>query len=213
MKKKHKIFDDWTAQEIRDTFDIQQITHHHLFAHWLDVAHTPLPHEVDFLEMKRSLLERFYRSWNEDELKFQFIAQVVELAHLRSDKFNTFSQRKLSATTNGIVLQGRPEVMIASGQEDPKKPFFFIHEYKPTRQSDDPLGQLLAAMLAAQTQNQDEKPLLGCFVIGAIWQFVILDNRTYALSRPYDALQKNDLQAIFSALCQAKVIINEMLNK
>jgi hypothetical protein len=209
MAVKRKSFDDWTAQDMRDTFDIEQLPTSPLLQEWLSIVHKPNAKKAEFMEEKRALLERFYRSWNEDELKFRFIAQIVELATLIGKRYNTFTQRKLSAVVNGIVLQGKPELMVATGQEEPKKPFFFIHEYKPTKQTGDPLGQVLVAMYAAQSQNEDEKPIFGCFVIGNTWQFLILENNTYTLSRTYDANQVDDLQAIYSALCQTKVYIEE----
>ena len=95
--------------------------------------------------------------------------------------------------------------MVATGQEYPKKPYFFIHEYKPSKRADEPLGQVLSAMVAAQALNNDGLPLLGCFIIGAIWQFLVLDKNEYALSRIYDATDAADLNAIFSALCQSKI--------
>jgi hypothetical protein len=211
MAAKRKSFDDWTAQSMRDTFQLQQVAATPLLQAWLAAVHAPNPQEMAFLESKRALLEQFYRTWNEDELKFRFIAQVVELASLIGVGYNTFTQRGLSATVNGVLLHGRPELMVASGREEPKKPYFFIHEYKPSRKSEDPLGQLLAAMLAAQTHNADGEPLLGCFVIGAIWQFLILDGQNYTLSRPYDAVQTNDLLNIYSTLCQSKVYVEARL--
>ena len=211
MGAKRKSFDDWTAQDIRDTFDIEQLPTLPLLEQWLSIVHKPNARKAEFMEEKRALLARFYRSWNEDELKFRFIAQIVELANLIGKRYNTFTQRLLSSVINGILLQGRPELMVATGQEEPKKPYFFIHEYKPTKQTGDPLGQVLAAMYAAQALNADEKPIFGCFVLGNTWQFLILDKQAYALSRTYDANQTGDLQDIYSALCQTKVYIEERI--
>ena len=207
MAKKSKSFDGWTTQEVRLTFNIEQVPPTPFLKEWLAAVHTPNAHQIQFLEAKRALLERFYRNWNENELKFQFIAQIVELVDLHGKNFNVFSQRNLSAVVNGITLQGRPEVMVATGQEDPLRPYFFIHEYKPSKRADEPLGQVLAAMIAAQAHNADEMPVLGCFVIGALWQFLVLSGSTYTLSSTYDATQTNDLHAIYSAFYQAKLII------
>ncbi|MCU0467944.1 MAG: hypothetical protein MUF58_05020 [Arcicella sp.] len=206
---KRKSFDDWTTQEVRLAFHLKETDSSELLTEWLSVVHPLDDYQKIFLQEKRELLKRFYRSWNEDELKFQFIAHIVEMARLRGDNFGTFSQRKLSATINDITLYGRPEVMIATGQEDPLKPYFFIHEYKPSKRADEPLGQVLSAMVAAQYLNEDNRPLLGCFVLGSIWQFVVLENKTYTLSDNYDATQFDELSAIYSALCQAKVYIQE----
>jgi hypothetical protein len=213
MAARNKSFDDWTAQEVRDTFGITKIKSLPLLIEWLSVIHLPDASKIVFMEEKRALLERFYLSWNEDELKFRFIAQIVELASLVGESFNTFTQRTLSAVVKDVLLQGRPELMVASGQEDPKKPYFFIHEYKPTKRASEPLGQVLSAMIAAKTLNNDDKPLFGCIVVGAIWQFLILDNDKYAISSAYSATKTTDLNAIYSALCQAKVYIEERVNQ
>jgi hypothetical protein len=213
VAKRRKLFDDWTTQEIRLTFNIEQVPATPFLKEWLAAVHPPNAHQTQFIEAKRALLERFYRNWNEDELKFQFIAQIVELVDLHGKNFNIFSQRNLSAVVNGITLQGRPEVMVATGQEDPLSPYFFIHEYKPSKRADEPLGQVLAAMVAAQAHNADDMPVLGCFVIGALWQFVVLESKTYTLSSTYDATQTNDLHAIYSAFYEAKLHIEKMQNK
>jgi hypothetical protein len=196
---------------MRATFGLKQVDNLSTLTKWLLPQHEPTPEQARFLEGKRALLARFYRSWNEDELKFRFIAQVVELVSLTGEGYNTFTQRKLSAVVKGTLLQGRPELMVAMGQEMPIDPYFFIHEYKPSKQSDDPLGQLLAAMVAAQAHNSDKHPLLGCFVIGVLWQFVVLEDADYALSRTYDANQMDDLLNIYSALCEAKKYIEQQL--
>ena len=211
MAGKRKSFDDWTTQEVRLTFNIEQVPATPFLKNWLAAVHAPNAHQVQFMEAKRALLERFYRNWNEDELKFQFIAQIVELVDLHGKNYNIFSQRNLSAVVNGTTLQGRPEVMIATGQEDPLRPYFFIHEYKPSKRADEPLGQLLAAMVAAQALNADEKPVLGCFVLGALWQFVVLEAKTYTLSQTYDATQTDDLHAIYAAFYQAKLHIEQTI--
>jgi hypothetical protein len=210
---KRKSFDDWTTQEVRLTFNLKQTASSELLTEWLSAIHPLDAHQIEFLQEKKELLKRFYRSWNEDELKFQFIAHIVEMARLRGDNFGTFSQRKLTVTIDDVTLFGRPEVMIATGQEDPLKPYFFIHEYKPSKRADEPLGQVLAAMVAAQYLNQDNRPLLGCFVLGSIWQFVVLENKTYTLSDNYDATQFDELSAIYSALCQAKVYIKKQADE
>jgi hypothetical protein len=209
MAARRKLFDDWTTQEVRDTFNIKEVPPTALLEEWLSAGHQPTVQEAQFMEGKRVLLTQFYRTWNEDELKFRFIAQIVELTSLIGKTYNTFTQRTLSAVVSGITLQGRPELMVASGWEDPKKPYFFIHEYKPSKRAEEPLGQVLSAMVAAQTLNADDLPLFGCFVIGAIWQFIILDKNTYTLSRAYDAMRTEDLHGIYSNLCQAKIYIKQ----
>lgn len=209
MAARRKSFDDWTTQEVRMTFNLELTDNSALLDDWLSTPYQPNDVATVIMEELRLALTRFYRYWNEDELKFQFIAQIVMLAKLRGKNFNTFSQRKLSVVVNDILLYGRPEVMIATGQEDPLSPYFFIHEYKPSKRADEPLGQVLSAMVAAQALNDDGEPLFGCIVIGNTWQFLVLEDSTYTVSRTYDATQKDDLLGIYSALCQVKTYIEE----
>jgi hypothetical protein len=212
MAIRRKSFDDWTTQEVRMTFNLELLDDSDLLTEWLSKTHAPSATALEIMEERRQALARFYRYWNEDELKFQFIAQIVMLAKLRGKNYNTFSQRNISALVNGIVLHGRPEVMVATGQEDPLQPYFFIHEYKPSKRADEPLGQVLAAMVAARALNANDKPLLGCIVIGNTWQFLILEGDTYTISRTYDATKVVDLQGIYAALCQARVYIELWTN-
>jgi hypothetical protein len=209
MAVKNKSFDDWLAQDVRYTFGIKEVDKLDLLTDWLSHSFSPDAVTAAILETKRLKLRRFFRSWNEDELKLQFIAHLIDLGQFNGQDYNMFSQRMLTATVNGVVLRGKPEVMIAKGQEEPTRPYFFIHEYKPTKTSGEPLGQVLSAMVAAYNLNGDEKPILGCFVIAQTWQFLIFDGQNYALSKNYDATKEEDLMGIYSALCQAKVYIEE----
>lgn len=99
---------------------------------------------------------------------------------------------------------------MASGTQSPKQPFFFIHEYKKQLDtSNDPLGQLLAAMVAAQKLNQSSHPIYGAYIIGRHWYFVILDGILYSESFAYDAT-KEEIIAIVKILRHTKTIINQI---
>jgi hypothetical protein len=95
--------------------------------------------------------------------------------------------------------------MVATGKENPRQPFFFVHEYKQEkRRETDPKGQLLATMLAAQKNNKGKEfPILGSYVIGRFWFFVVLDGNNYARSLAFDA-SRDALYDIFSLLQFAK---------
>ncbi|EDN70114.1 hypothetical protein BGP_2120 [Beggiatoa sp. PS] len=69
---------------------------------------------------------------------------------------------------------------------------------KAHESSGDPLGQLLIAMVAAQKLNNDLKPIYGCYVMGRLWFFVVLEGLDYSTSLAYDAT-KNDIKEIFIA--------------
>ena len=95
----------------------------------------------------------------------------------------------------------------------PQKPFFFLHEYKKQADtSNDPTGQLLAEMVAAQKANPDTHPIYGAYIIGRHWYFVLLDGLVYAESLAYDAT-KDEIMAIVGILRQAKDIIDGLIQR
>jgi hypothetical protein len=163
------------------------------------------------LHLQANILHKI-DSWNEDELKFKFIAPFVSIVGYDTDRFNSFTQRTISATVKGIKLSGRVDFVVAVGKSKPIQPFFFLHEYKRTRGRDnDPLAQLLVEMLAARELNDHSHPLYGCYVQGRNWFFVVLDGQEYSESIAFDATKAE----VFTMLCvlkEAKAIIGRILD-
>ena len=105
------------------------------------------------------------------------------------------------------------DFLVAHGKQTPKQPFFFIHEYKKQiESSNDPLGQLLAEMVAAQKMNTRVFPIYGAYIVGRHWYFVVLENETYAESLAYDAT-KDEIFDIFEILRHAKDIIETIFKQ
>lgn len=69
---------------------------------------------------------------------------------------------------------------------------------------------LLVTMLAAQKLNHDGKPVYGCYVMGRLWFFVVLQGGDYAGSLAYDAT-KDEIKDIFSILKKTKAIIVKLI--
>jgi hypothetical protein len=174
---------------------------------------------ADFLEQKRILLQNEGDFWNEEELKMKFLSHIFEIADIEvPEKVKTFYERPLSDIINGYKLNVVCDMLIASplGIGKPKKPYFFLQE-APTRpspkgkekikDSTDAEGQVLTAMLIAQFQNNNGKPIYGCWLQGKMWNFCTLHDKTYCVSRSYDASQKPDLERIILILKQLKEII------
>jgi hypothetical protein len=94
----------------------------------------------------------------------------------------------------------------------PEVPYFHFQEYK--RQTDpngDPIGQLLEAMLIAQALNQSNKPVYGCYVIGKLWNFMVLQEKTYCISESYDCTKPDGLLLIIAVLRKFKEILETRL--
>jgi hypothetical protein len=177
-------FRDWTLEKLEETFGLQQEFQHEVLDRIFAYEYTPTETEKFVINLLR---ENFQRNggedWNAAELKSKFISPLIVLSQIDNRKFSYFLERDLATTVGEYDLSGKVDGMIASGFRSPKKPFFCLHEYK--RESDpngDPKGQVLVAMLAAQTLNTDEKPVLGCYIVGKNWRFIVLDGLKYAFS-------------------------------
>lgn len=133
------------------------------------------------------------------------------LAQLEEKLFKPFLQRPLHAVIHDIELTGKVDLMLATGKTVPRQPYFFFHEYKRKRgRNNDPLGQLLAEMIAAQTLNPPLQTLYGCYVLGEDWYFVVLQDKKYAVSLAFDA-SKQDIFQIVAVLRQVKVYIANII--
>ncbi len=211
-----KTFEQWDIDEVERTFGLRAEKQNAHLTSWLDAEHQPLPEEQFFLQHLREDLLQNVDLWNEDELKFKFIAPLVSLARYNSEKFRVFTQRTITATVRDcehqeLVLSGRVDFVVATGKAKPIQPFFFLHEYKKERAAEsDPRAQLLVEMIAARSLNAIEYPLYGCYVVGRNWFFLILDGTAYAESIEYSASHANDVLKIFSALREAKAVITRL---
>ena len=182
-------FKDWTPDKIDDAFGT------------IEVRRLPLLEELLAFEYEADDYERRYLSnlsenylslggddWNEVELENKLISPVIVFSGIESRRFVYFLERELSVTIGEHELSGRVDGMIATGYRNPKVPYFCLNEYK--RQTDpngNPQGQALIAMLAAQAQNGNTKPIFGCYII-RIWYFMALVGKEYAISKDFSCV-------------------------
>ncbi len=202
-----KSFEMWETEELENTFGLYRNFESTLLESWLSATTTFDDHTKQRLEILKQTFFEYADYWNEDELKMQGISIILDIADFRSRAYTIFSQRTLSATINGTEIGGRVDFMISKGKQRPSQPYFFIHEYKQEMKRDnDPKGQLLSELLAAQQKNENRFPLYGCYVVGRNWFFVILNGNEYAVSDAYVASGK-DIYQIIAILRQVKTYI------
>ncbi len=205
-------FEQWLFEEVEKEFSINRTKHHPTLVDWLAVSDAkPLQSGVARLQI---LIDEYIETWNEDELKMGFIAPLLAEINFHYPKYyKVFTQRLFSLTTENVEANGRVEWVVATGQQTPQKPMFFLQEYKPEKFSgNDPLGQLLIAMVDAQIINgTPEKTLYGIYTLGRLWFFVILQNKEYSVSRAYDATQTKELVQMVAILEKVKGYIHQEL--
>ena len=149
--------------------------------------------------------------WNEEELKIIMIGTLFRLARIQMPKVaKVFYERPLSHTVNGYNLAVICDCLVATPLpfNKPTKPYFFLQEFKKKRgEKNDPEGQLLTAMLIAQAQNNDQKPIYGGYLFGTVWNFATLVGNHYCVSREFIATHHDDLRQIIFILRQLKTLI------
>jgi len=152
--------------------------------------------------------------WSEEDLKMKFISYVLPLGHLEDNgRFLTYFEKTISATIEGHYLSTKTDFMVATGILDkPKKPYFHFQEYKPHKKpTGDSMAQLLEAMLIAQHENKNEKPIYGCEIVGKNWNFVVLEDKSYCVSKTYDCTEKEELLKIIAILRKFRHILETEL--
>ena len=209
---KAKLFKDWLYEEVSDEFGLTRQRTLPFLEH---IKTLTLPqnnaHRPTIESFKLELFD-YVDSWNEDEYKFFFISPFFKLVNFLSTKYKAFTQRPLSVkyANDTKITSGNVEFMLAKGIQNPKKPHFFLHEYKPEKKRDnDPLGQLLIAMVAAQKINLDDKPIYGVYINGRNWFFVVLDGQNYAVSNPY-VVTTDDIFDLFAVLIHVKELMENL---
>ncbi len=220
-KKPDKPFKDWLYEEVGDTFGITRKFKSALFDHFATLQLAENHPKREDIEELRLLAFEYIDSWNEDEYKFMFISRFIGLVHFVSPYYKVFTQRMMQVKydNDSKMTEGIVEFMLAKGIQSPKKPHFFLHEYKPESpplspqiggiKGGDPLGQLLIAMVASQKLNQDEKPIYGIYVNGRNWFLVVLEGKEYVVSEPY-SITGEAIFALFAVLDYFKNLMDSL---
>ena len=207
-----KPFSQWTKEEIEEEFGLYADRKHAGLQEWLSVSPSLPENECSVLRGLSQKLLAHVHDWNEEELKVYFIAFLLDFVNFYQPHYRPFLEREFSVEyAEGKKLWGIIDFLVASGKQAPKEPFFFLHEYKKQADtSNDPIGQLLAEMVAAQAANSHQHPIYGAYIIGRHWYFVLLDRQVYSESLAYDAT-KDEILMIVAILRKVKDMIDRFV--
>jgi hypothetical protein len=217
-KKKKKKEIKYSEADLIVDFQLTRLVgndQHPLMQAWTTVEAPALTSmEENLFDMILNDVKKGIEGWNEEELKFNFIAFVMRLGHLTNNgRYKTFCEREIFATVEDKYLYLKSDFMIAKGVLDKHQtPYFYMQEYKKLKDpSGDPVPQLLEGFLIAMHENKNGKPMYGCTVTGKLWDFFVMEGRTYCISDSYDCRDKNDLLLIISILRKYKDILETTL--
>ncbi len=204
-------FKDWTLTTLEDALNLKQIWESDVLAQWehADIEINEFE-KNNLLHLQKSLI-RGGRVWNEVELENKFISPLIMTAGIDDEEIGYFLERPLFGIVGDYELSGIVDGMIATGFRDPKKPYFCFHEYKRSIENQGtPDAQVLAAMLVAREQNQNKFPIYGLFMVGLVWNFIVLTGNDYCISRTYHA-DNEEIFSIFKMIKALKHIIHAEL--
>lgn len=212
IKPKYMAFRDLSTQYLTDTFKIKRTRKNSLLQEWLTMPYDLSKQVKQELEKLRDKLDIYGYYYNEGELKWKFLNPLIRLVDYdEAEEYDTYIERTIKANVEGTNLRGVVDFILATGDLEPRGPFFFIHEYKKEKgTADDVIGQLLSAMLVAQKLNTKDNPIYGCYVIGRLWFFVVLMGKEYAITSGHIA-SNDDIFTIYGMLVNMKKIIKEKL--
>lgn len=202
-------FRDWKLPKLLKRFQLIRNIGNPTLQAWTEAEEEITEFEQAVLAYLSKHLQKNVLCWNEQELSMHAIGPIFTWVDFTTDNSNLFEERELTGMVDGEEMTGKPDGMIASGLGEPEVPYFCFHEYKKDSDPNgDPTAQCLAAMLAAQSKNEENMPIYGVTISGENWRFLVLEGKKYDISSSYSAGSK-DIHDIFRILKRLKRIVAE----
>lgn len=206
-------FKEWDLDGLDEAFGLKQISQSELLTQWEGNKEKITKFEKQALLNLQKTLIRGGKAWNEVELENKFISPVIMMSNIDDEQIGYFLERPLSCIIGEYKLAGSVDGMIATGVRNPHVPYFCLHEYKRNVENQGtPDAQALAAMLVAREMNNNQLPIYGLYVIGFVWNFMVLQGNEYCISNNYTTDSSEDVFAIFKMLKALKIIIKNELS-
>jgi len=203
--------------DLRKLFEIKKNINKAIFDEWFRNDITLTPDEINFLNELINENEALIQSYNEEDLKMYFISPLINKVNFKliEDEIRGFYEETLKYSTDEFILNGTTDFLVAKGLEYSEKPYFFIQEFKKAEEYSNPRPQLLAELISAVELN-NWKTIKGAYIIGAIWNFVILKKSDkhkyqYFVSQNFDSTKPEDLKGIYRNLLFVKREIIKMV--
>jgi hypothetical protein len=204
-----------TFNDLEELVEINQKIAHNSFDNWFNSNIDLDSACVDFLSKLIEKEKDYIKIYNEEDLKVNFIIPVLNKIDFKiSSNLRGFYEEQITYKTDRFIFNGTTDFLVSEGFRKPKKPYFFIQEFKKGQTNAFPEPQLLAELIAAIELN-NWFTIKGAYIVGAIWNFVILekletDKYQYFVSPNFDCTKIEDLQLIYKNLLFVKAEIIKM---
>ncbi|MEM0991631.1 MAG: hypothetical protein AAGI49_01280 [Bacteroidota bacterium] len=201
-------FANVSFKQLNAIVPIKQVIDERKFEDWFKFSYELSAAEVDFLTALIKKNKSYINSYSEEELKIKLIGPLLNKVNFFKGAFRDWYERTISAEINDTIFSGKVDYMVAKGFKEPELPYFFIQEFKPSFSNSLPDDQLLAELMVAIAQNRT-KEAKGAYIQGRYWNFAILEkdesnSYLYSLSQSFDAIQLEELKAIYINLQAVK---------
>ncbi|MFK5975582.1 MAG: hypothetical protein QM493_03635 [Sulfurovum sp.] len=210
-------FSKITMNILERFLNIEKLINHDKFKKWFDYVYTFSKEDNHFFD--RLVVENIdlISDYNEEDLKVNMIIPLLNRVKFKSfeNNFRGFYELPMEYKTEKFIFNGTTDFLVAKGLIKSQKPYFFIQEFKKGRNYSDPEPQLLAELISAIELN-DEREIKGAYIVGAIWNFVVLekigeDAYKYFVSQNFDSTKIGDLSDIYKNLMFIKDEIIEKI--
>ncbi len=203
-------------KDLEEIVAIKRNVSNNIFSNWFETNIQISDNDENMLDNLIKENAFFIDSYKEEELKVKFIAPILNRVKFTDidHEIRDFYEERISYKTDKFILTGITDFLVSKGLEYSKKPYFFIQEFKKSIKNDDPRPQLIAELIAAIELN-NFKIMKGAYIVGAIWNFVIVEKLAenkyqYFISINFDSTKIADLTAIYKILVAVKEEIFKM---
>lgn len=196
--------------QLRNLVKIKQNLSIQIFDSWFNYAISLTTEEIEFLTALLCKEIRLLGIYKEEDLKVKFIAPILNKIDFRdlTKEIRDFYEERITYKSNHFILTGVTDFLVAKGIEYSETPYFFIQEFKRTKDTNHPEPQLLAELIAG-IELSGIDTMHGAYIVGAIWNFVILQKIAehtyqYFVSINFDSTKIEDLKLIYKNLLYIK---------
>jgi hypothetical protein len=216
-KVKTYSFSKMRDKELKELFSIKKALDIDIFDNWFN-NDIEISEEIKYF-LEELILENrvFIDSYNEEDLKVHFIIPLLNKIKFKSIENNIrdFYENKITYETDHFILNGTTDFLVSKGLFETEKPYFFIQEFKRKEEFSNPRPQLLAELIAGVELN-NWNTIKGAYIVGSIWNFVILERiekyeYQYYVSQNFDSTKIEDLKDIYTNLLFVKNEIIQMV--
>ena len=196
--------------DLRNLIDIEKKLNKSAFDTWFSFDITIDKSILDFLTNLIEKNEGLMFDYNEEDLKMYFLSPLLNHIDFKliDKNIRGFFFFNMTYKTDKFIFSGEIDFIISKGLLYSQKPYFFIQEFKRSEEYGNPRPQLLAELISAVELN-NYISIKGAYVVGAIWNFVILERLDrhkylYYVSQNFDSTKIEDLKGIYKNLLFVK---------